>query len=194
MHSSDMTDPGLTRWFEQQVIPCESRLLGYVRRRFRLARQDLDDLRQDVYLKILENAVRGLLPSSASPYLFAVARNLLIDRLRRAEIVRLDQLPDFELMNLLVDYRTPERLVADRQELQHLVEAIQRLPKRCCQVVLMRKIKGMSQKEIARQLDISEGTVENHLARGVRKLASFLRANSERASPADGVQTPRRPK
>jgi len=59
--------------------------------------------------------------------------------------------------------------------LQLLIQAIQSLPDRCRQVVTLRKIYGLSQKETAARLDITENTVEVQSAIGLRKCIEFFR-------------------
>lgn len=65
-------------------------------------------------------------------------------------------------------------IVGRRQELELLTQAIQSLPERCRQVLTLRKIYGLSQKEIAAQLGISEHTVEAQVGNGMRRCAEFL--------------------
>ena len=55
-----------------------------------------------------------------------------------------------------------------------LTKAIQSLPDRCRQVLTLRKIYGLSQKEIAASLGIAEHTVEAQVATGMRRCAIFL--------------------
>jgi RNA polymerase sigma factor (sigma-70 family) len=55
-----------------------------------------------------------------------------------------------------------------------LTRAVARLPARCRQVFTLRKVYGLSQKEIAASLSISENTVEQHLAKGVRLCTAAL--------------------
>ena len=52
--------------------------------------------------------------------------------------------------------------------------AIQSLPTRCRQILTLRKIYGMSQKDVAAQLGIAEHTVEAQGTIGLRKLAGFF--------------------
>jgi len=58
--------------------------------------------------------------------------------------------------------------------LRLLQEALDNLPPRCRQVVLMRKIEGLSQKDVARQMGVTIETVENQVAKGMRLLAQAL--------------------
>ena len=69
------------------------------------------------------------------------------------------------------------KTVCHDQELQLLAAAIQALPARCRQVMTLRKIYGLSHRDIARQLDISEHTVNAQLAIGVLRLRAYLRAH-----------------
>jgi RNA polymerase sigma-70 factor (ECF subfamily) len=73
--------------------------------------------------------------------------------------------------------------VARSEEIEILTEAIQSLPERCRQVLTLRKIYGLSQKEIAAQLGIAEHTVEAQTAIGVRKCAAFFARHDRTGSP-----------
>ena len=65
--------------------------------------------------------------------------------------------------------------VAHAEDLQLLIHAIQSLPDRCRQIMTLRKIYGLSQKEVATRLDISEHTVEAQGAIGLRKCIEYFR-------------------
>lgn len=113
---------------------------------------------------------------SAKGLLFAIARNAVTDFWRRSnkaehvEITETVHLPVLEKEQGFV-----ETLCRD-QELALLHEAIDSLPERCREVLLLRKIKGLSQREIAALLCISEHTVESLAVKGSRRCAEYLRA------------------
>jgi RNA polymerase sigma-70 factor (ECF subfamily) len=65
--------------------------------------------------------------------------------------------------------------VARAEDLALLIKAIQALPDRCRQIVTLRKIYGLSQREVADRLGISEHTVEAQGAIGLRKCIEFFR-------------------
>lgn len=54
------------------------------------------------------------------------------------------------------------------------------LPARCREIFILRKIKGLSQKEIARELGLSEPNVQVQASRGLRRCAESLREHRMR--------------
>lgn len=83
----------------------------------------------------------------------------------------LAEIDDLPVMDREADI--PET-VSRNQELELLTAAIQSLPKRCRQVITLRKIYGMSQKEVAAELGIAEHTVEAQGTIGLHKLTKFF--------------------
>jgi RNA polymerase sigma-70 factor (ECF subfamily) len=81
---------------------------------------------------------------------------------------------DFDLLNVSDDAPSSEVCVAARQELRALQAALDGLPPRCRQIVMLRKIEGLSQKEVANQMGISVDTVENQVAKGMRLLTQAM--------------------
>lgn len=163
---------GIEEWFAQEVLVHEAALTRYLRRAWG-NEADVPDLRQEVYIRVLEAAER-VRPTSPKRFMFTVARNLLADRARRNRIVPIDLLQESDTSSVLVDEISAERRTSSFQQLQRLVDAFEQLPDRCREVVWMRKIEDVAQKEIAQRLTIAEGTVEAHLVRGMRMLAQLF--------------------
>lgn len=134
---------------------------------------ELADLRQEVYIRIYEAAAGGL-PELTKPFVFTTARNLLIDRARRAQVVSIETVADLDALETHVEELTPERHASGRAELRLLQRALDALPLRCRAVVELRKIEGLSQRDVAERLGITEDTVERQVANGVRALANAL--------------------
>jgi len=136
-------------------------------------RHELKDLRQDVYVRVFESALKEQ-PATPKAFLFATARNLVIDRIRRSRIISIDAGQDLAEAQFLVDELSPERLLSGRQELRRLTEAFDRLSDKCRAVVWLRRVEGISQKEAAARLGMREGAVESQLVRGARYLADAV--------------------
>ena len=168
----------LDAWFTSEILVHEDALLHYLRRAW--PRQDeVHDLRQEVYVRVYEAAGKAL-PLQPKAFLFSTARHLLIDRVRRGRVVSIEPVGDFEPLNVLMDEVSPERWCAGRQVLKRLADALDRLPDRCREVVWLRRVEDLSQKEVAVRLGISGKTVEKHLAKGMRLMADGLYGGEDR--------------
>jgi RNA polymerase sigma-70 factor (ECF subfamily) len=88
--------------------------------------------------------------------------------------VSIEGVADFKGLDVSTEEPSPEEHVTARQELRVLHAAIEELPPRCRQIVLLRKVQGLSQKEVAKQMNISEVTVEHQVAKGIQLLAEAM--------------------
>jgi RNA polymerase sigma factor (sigma-70 family) len=167
-----MAERSIDDWFMQDILPLEPMLTRFLQRNWR-NEAEIPDLRQEAYARVYE-AARRELPLQAKPFLFQTARNLMIDRLRRQSVVSLETMVDFDWLNVIDDKPSSEAYVAARQELRLLQAALDDLPPRCRQIVVMRKVEGLSQKEVARRMGVAVDTVENQVAKGMRLLTQAL--------------------
>lgn len=163
-----------SRWFAEEVLPHEQPLRSYLRQSLPTL-ADVDDIVQDCFARIMRARRTGTV-RSPKPLLFAIARNAVRDfihRKTRAELIPITETFDCAVLEGESDV---VESVCRKQELALLTEAIHALPDRCREVLLLRKIKGLSQKEIAELLGIAEHTVEALAAKGTRRCAEFFRA------------------
>jgi RNA polymerase sigma-70 factor (ECF subfamily) len=98
----------------------------------------------------------------------------LIDRVRRSRIVSIEGVADLDVLNVLIDHVSPEQRVHARQELNLLARAFARLSPKCREVMWMRRVDQLSQKEVASRLGITESSVEKHVIKGTRRLADAV--------------------
>ena len=168
------TDSKTSRWFAEEVQPHEAPLRSYLRRSLP-SLADVDDLVQDCYARMLKAHDKGQV-RKPRPLLFAIARNAVHDFFLRRGRADLIPITENTALPVLEGERGVAESVCHRQELALLAEAIQSLPERCREVILLRKIKGLPQKEIAALLGISENTVEVLAVKGTRRCADYLRA------------------
>jgi len=174
-----MNPVDLNRWLAKNILVHERALRGFLRRFF-AEPSDVEDVIQDTYAKLIalpdeaHTTVRGW-----HAYLFKVAHNVALDHLRKQRVVSLNTMAEFDTANVLDQRPTPYEEVSARQELALLATTIGSLPNRCREVMTLRKVYGVSQKEIAARLGISESTVEKHVATGVRLCAERLFAKRD---------------
>ena len=177
-------------WLAKDVLVHERALRRYLARFFHnLA--DVEDVLQETYARLL-----GLDPVASAAvhnwhaFLFTSARNVALDRLRKNRVVSLDALAEMGRMDVLDQTPSVEERLNTRQELALLTDAIASLPDRCREALTLRKLYGLSQREIAQRLGIAESTVEKHVAYGVRLCAERMFAQRGEIVEPDAAQHP----
>jgi RNA polymerase sigma-70 factor (ECF subfamily) len=170
-----MGDP-LDTWFKREILIHEEILVRFIARIWP-RRDELADIRQEAYARVYE-AARQARPQNPKAFLFATARHLMADRIRRERIVSIRAGGENDYLNVLVDEISPERRVGAHQELARLARAFDRLSAKCREVVWLRRVKELPQKEVAGRLGLTEKTIEKHLRTGARQLAHYMRENA----------------
>ena len=151
-------------WLGRNVLPHEASLRAWLKRR-RLQGLEVDDIIQETYSRLIAaDSVAHVL--DAKSYTFQTASSVVIDHLRRMKVVSIASVPDMEALEIRSEDPSPERQVIDRAELQRLAVAIAALPIRVREVFTLRRIHGLSQREVAEKMGIAESTVEKHMSRG----------------------------
>ena len=165
-------DEPLDTWFKREILAHEASLVRYLFRTWP-HRQEVFDLRQDVYVRVYEAAAKAR-PQAPKSFLFATARHLITDRIRRKRIVSIDTVGDLDALNVMVEDISPEQRISAYEELRRLAEAIDQLPPRCREVVWLRRVDELAQKDVAFRLGITQKVVEKHVMKGMKLLAAAL--------------------
>ena len=179
-------------WFKRDVLSHEPALLRYLGRIWSRP-HEIHDLRQEIYIRVYE-AGRKARPTNTRAFLFATARHLVTDRLRRGRIVSIEAIGDPDALDVLVDEVSPERKASAWQELKRVARALNGLPPRCREIVWLRKVDELSTQEVADQLGVSVRTVEGQILKGMRLLSDSVfedgpkRHRSAAASSSDKAQ------
>lgn len=159
-------------WFVREVLPMEAALTQFLHNNWR-NQSDYADICQEVYVRLYETAQKQI-PHPVKPLMFRIARNLLIDRIRRAQIVPIDAVADVEALSMAMEDPGPERVVVARDALRRVQAALDHLPPRSRDVIMMKQVDGLTRREIASRLGITEETVKWHLANGMSVLADIF--------------------
>ena len=156
-------------------------------RRFIKSREGADDLAQEAFLRAFA-AESGRPIVSHKAFLFKVAKNLALNELAKQSSAATEPLGDFEGQEVLEDssQAAVDDVVDGRERIRVLARAIAALPPQCAKVFILRKMQGLSQKEIALRLNISVRTVENHVALGLSRCRAYMRAHGA-SDPGSGM-------
>ena len=133
-------------------------------------RAEAEDVTQDALMRLWKIAPdwrQG--EAKVSTWLYRVTANLCTDRLRKRRSVGLDEIPEPE-----DDAASPAEALQDKARLDALQVALNALPDRQRQAVILRHIEGLGNPEIAEIMEISVEAVESLTARGKRALAAVL--------------------
>jgi len=160
-------------WFAGEVQPHEQDLRSWLRRRFP-SLTDVDDVVQESYMRVL-CAWQKRPMRCARAYLFATARNVVLGILRRPKVFSTIPVTEDAALRIVQEEANVVEQVCIQQEIALLLDAIDALPARCREIFILRKIKGVSQREIAAQLGISEQTVQVQVVRGGKRCIQYLR-------------------
>ena len=175
-------------WLSRHVLKHEPALRAWLGRR-RIAGLEVDDIVQETYAKLIAvEEVAGI--GNIKNYMFQTAYSVLVSHVRRSKIVAFETVADLEQLGTTREV-SPEDQVIDRDELNRLARAIATLPGKIRDVFVLRRINGLSQRDVARELGLSESTVEKHMSRGIYLLMNLISnsGNDEpRASRAWGAK------
>lgn len=137
--------------------------------RYSQDKQEAEEIVSEVFMVIWQKRSSLSISVSLKSYLYACVRNCCLKKLktnRKADLELSDELPETSLNPF-------EQL--QRNEIQRdLTNVIDLLPARCKEVFLLCKIDGLKHKEIAALLEISERTVEQHMAHALEFLRKKL--------------------
>lgn len=160
-------------WFSDEVHAHDSQLKAYLRGSFPAVR-DVDDVVQESYLRMWK--ARASTPiQSAKAFLFRIARNVAVDLLRRDRASPIEPVVHLDGLNVLEDRPDAAESAGRQERVQLITEAIASLPPRCREIFVLHQIKGLSRKETAERMGLSDRTVAVQTTRGIKRLAEFMR-------------------
>jgi RNA polymerase sigma factor (sigma-70 family) len=135
------------------------------------SREEAEDAVQTTFLNAFRGLRRGVVPEAESAWLFKIAENVCLTR--RRSTWRRGRVESPSDMQALQDV-TPARETDGGDELIPLGEALAAMPETQRRAILLREWQGLSYKEIAYELDVSQSAVETLIFRARRSLANAL--------------------
>lgn len=132
----------------------------------------IDDILQEVFLKIWKNRSNISSSETFSPFIFTITRNMLLNELR-SRMSKQNVKNEILKLSVQNDYSSFEKL--EYGELKETVDRIvNNLPEKQREVFLLSRYEGLSHKEIAERLNISTKTVEYHISQSISAIKGKL--------------------
>ena len=141
--------------------------------RFLTQRQDVEDIAQEAYLRAYV-AEQSRAVDQPEAYLFRSARNLALTKLTQKSRQMTDLIDDLDPAVVLRGETTLEAEVEAEESLGLHCEAVAHLPEKCKQVYILRKVYGLSHKEIAERMSLSVSSVEKYMLKGVLACREYV--------------------
>jgi RNA polymerase sigma factor (sigma-70 family) len=174
------------RWLARHILPHEAALRAWLWNKVSPG-VDVDDVVQETYAILAARAdIDGVRNPKA--YAYQVAHSVILQHVRRSQFVPIRAVADLGALDAVVEDPSPEQAVLDRQELGRVHQVIDAMPRQTRQAFVLRRVEGLSQKEIARRMKLSERTVEKHIARGVKLLSAVFGRGGNDARDASRLE------
>ena len=143
---------------------------------------DIEDIVQETYLRTFRASQHEPIHHPRS-FMLKAARNLALNHVSSADALNYvviqedsegidDEIKALE--ELVSTSESPETIVQSQEEFSILCKAIHEFPRQCRRAFILRKIYGLSQREVAGELGISESTVEKHIAKGLVACSAYM--------------------
>lgn len=134
------------------------------------SREEAEDAVQTTFMNAFRALGRGVVPEAESAWLFKIAENVCLSRRRSTwRRGRIESPSDFEVIEEIVP--GPSR---QRDELIGIEDALASMPEQQRRAILLREWQGLSYREIADELEVSQSAVETLIFRARRSLAQGL--------------------
>lgn len=138
------------------------------------SKEDAEELTQAVFLKIWENCRNLKTNTSLKSYIFTIAYNDICKLFRKRSYMRKflsGKLPEIQEQ----DSQTEEYINAG-QLLNLVMQVIRKLPEKQMMAFVKSRIEGKSSREIAEEMNLSPGTVDNYISEALKLVRSKLKS------------------
>lgn len=139
-----------------------------------------EDLLQDVFWQVWENANQYRGSGAALAWMMRVARNRALDQLRRQRVrppTVSDDAEEVEKVPAAVSTEETVEMQMRRAQVQRALESIPEEQRLCLELAYF---EGLSQREIAEQTNLAVGTIKSRIRIGLEKVERVLRGSGIR--------------
>lgn len=162
----------ISAWIAREILPHEAQVRAWLRRRWRTV-GDVDDIIHDAYCRVAR------LPSvdhidNPRAYFYRTVHNIVVDLANSVKMIPHISVSQNDYFAVMDNEPPVDRALEAVEELKWVMELLNTLSPTHRKVILLRRVEGLSRKETAQRLQISENEVKNFLVRGLRKISKRM--------------------
>jgi len=176
-------------WLARNVLPHEPLIRARLKKVY-IAELDVDDVVQEMYARILSvpnmEAIRY-----PRQYAIQTAKAIIIDHLRRSRVISIDSCGSLDQLDIALPETSAEDRLEFRDEIQEVANTLAQLPKVCRETLILRRVEGLSQREAAQRLGVSEKRAEYYMARAALLLVNSFGRGGKAKSRSSKIQEAR---
>ena len=141
-----------------------------------ITKQDNEDLEQEVYVKVWQNADKYEEKGSFKSWICTIAKNVSKDYLKSAAFKKSTVTTSDEVvLGTVKDSKmTPENAVASSERQETIINAIENLKPKFKEVILLCEIYGYTYEDAAKKLNCPIGTIKSRIYNAKKDLAISL--------------------
>lgn len=161
-----------------------TRLSGSLKRyvsRYLKRPQEVEDVVQEAFVKVLEAQNHRKIRLSDA-YLYRTTRNLALNAIAKNDYKLTDTLGGSLPRSVLLESVSLEDEFESRERFELFCRAVRHLPRKCQRVFILRRVYGMSHREISERMGISAKTIEVHLTKAIVRCTDYMDSEEGQAS------------
>lgn len=159
-------------WIAREIVPREAAIRRWISRRWSHV-VDVEDVIQEAYCRIASLASVDHIDNPGG-YFHRTANAVVTDIMRRGGIINFTSMTQIEWSNVIDNEPLADRVLEASEEYARVDGLLGTLPDACRKVIELRRIEGLSRKETAERLGLSENDVKNHLVRGLQRIMGTM--------------------
>ncbi|KQX21699.1 MULTISPECIES: RNA polymerase sigma factor [unclassified Sphingomonas] len=171
----------ISAWIAREIVPHERSVRSWLSRRWHHV-VDVEDVVQEAYCRIANLASVDHIENARS-YFFRTAHTVVTDLMRRAGIINFNALTQIDWSNVMDGAPLADRVLEASQELERVNRLLSQLPDTYRRAIELRRIEGLSRRETAERLGVSEDALKKHVERGMHQV---IKAMAEQDARIDG--------
>jgi len=168
---SDENDT-ISAWLARNIVPHERDVRNWLSRRWHHV-VDLEDVIQEAYCRLANLASVDHIESPRS-YFFRTVHAVATDMMRRAGIVNFTSMTQIDLSNVIDNSPLADRVLEANQELERVNRLLAELSETHRRAIELRRIEGLSRRETAERLQISEDALKKYVERGMHRILKAM--------------------